>query len=127
MNIHDYFESKRGLGVLATADSDGKVNTAIYSRPHVINDETVAFIMADRRSHRNLQSNSRASYLFREDTAGFDGMRLYLEKIREEKNSPLIEELRRKKRAESARDADADRFLVFFRITERRPLVGNGE
>jgi hypothetical protein len=127
MNIHEYFESRRGLGVLATADSGGNVNMAVYSRPHVIDDETVAFIMGDRRSHRNLLSNPRASFLFREDEAGYAGLRLYLEMIREEKNSPLIDDLRRKKRAESATAVDADRFLVFFRITGRRPLVGDHE
>ncbi len=127
MNLHDYFESKRGLGVLATADSDGNVNMAVYSRPHVIDDETIAFIMGDRRSHHNLLANPRASFLFREGDAGYAGMRLYIEKIREEKNSPLIDDLRRKKRAESAKVDDADRFLVFFRITERRPLVGDSD
>lgn len=29
-----YFENTKGTGVLATADSDGKVDAAIYSRPH---------------------------------------------------------------------------------------------
>ncbi len=127
MNLNDYFESTRGLGILATADSDGNVNMAVYSRPHVIDDETIAFIMGDRRSHRNLLANPRASFLFREGDAGYAGMRLYIEKIREEKNSPLIDDLRRKKRAESAKVEDADRFLVFFRITGRRPLVGDSD
>ena len=126
MYIRDYFESARGLGILATADSGGNVNTAVYSRPHVIEEDQVAFIMADRRSHRNLLSNPRASYLFREEGTGHTGMRLYLEMTKEEKNSPLIAELRRKKREISSRADDSDRFLVYFRITERRPLVGDG-
>ncbi len=127
MNIHEYFESTRGLGILATADSKGGVDMAVYSRPHVMDDETVAFIMGDRRSHRNLQSNPMAAYLFREGSEGYSGTRLYLEKIMEETNSPLIDELRRKKRALSEEDPGTDRFLVFFRITETRPLVGDSE
>ena len=38
MNLHDYFENTTGTGVLATADSSGNVNAAIYARPHVMDD-----------------------------------------------------------------------------------------
>ena len=31
-----YFESTKGTGILATADSNGKVDAAIYSRPHFL-------------------------------------------------------------------------------------------
>jgi len=113
-----------GLGVLATADAEGNVSIALYSRPHVIDMDTIAFIMADRQSHRNLQSNPKAAYLFREDVPGYLGKRLYIEKIREEKNSPLIDELRRKKRADSPDESGHDSFLVCFRILAMRPLTG---
>ena len=36
MNLSDYFENTTGTGVLATADSNGNVDVAIYARPHVI-------------------------------------------------------------------------------------------
>ena len=68
MSLGEYFEKTKGLGVLATADSKGKVDAAIYSRPHVMDDETVAFIMADRLTHNNLQSNPHAAYLFKEES-----------------------------------------------------------
>jgi hypothetical protein len=51
MNLAEYFEKTAGRGVLATANADGKVDVAYYARPHVIESETVAFIMKDRRSH----------------------------------------------------------------------------
>ena len=66
MKLSDYFEKKKGKGVIATADGNGKVGTAVYGRPHFINEKTVAFIMADRLMHKNLQSNPSASYLFME-------------------------------------------------------------
>jgi hypothetical protein len=124
MDIREYFETTRGLGVLATADSQGNVGIALYSRPHVIDTDTITFIMADRQSHRNLQSNPKAAYLFREDVPGYIGKRLYIEKIREEKNSPLIDELRRKKRAESPDESGHDSFLVYFKILAMRQLTG---
>ncbi len=34
MNLSDYFDNTKGYGVLATADSSGKVDAAVYARPH---------------------------------------------------------------------------------------------
>ena len=51
MDMKDYFENTKGVGVLATADADGKVNAAIYARPHFLednNNDTVSFIMNER-------------------------------------------------------------------------------
>ena len=78
--LQEYFESSKGFGVLATADSNGKVDAAIYSRPHFLEEETVAFIMRDRLTHHNLQSNPSATFLFVEEGTGYQGKRLYSEK-----------------------------------------------
>ena len=43
MSLAEYFEQVKGTGVLATANDKGQVDAAIYSRPHVIDSETVAF------------------------------------------------------------------------------------
>ena len=67
----DYFENVRGTGVLSTSDGNGRVNSALYARPHVFDDDTVGFIMADRLSRANLHSNPHASYLFLEEGEGF--------------------------------------------------------
>ena len=50
MNLYEYFENTKGLGVLSTADGQGHVNAAIYSRPHILDNDTAAFIMRDRLS-----------------------------------------------------------------------------
>ena len=78
MSLKKYFEATKGFGVLATASADGSVDVAVYARPHVVDAETLAFIMADRLSHRNLQSNPHAAYLFREGATGDAGKRLHL-------------------------------------------------
>ncbi|HOJ14998.1 MAG TPA: pyridoxamine 5'-phosphate oxidase family protein [Deltaproteobacteria bacterium] len=127
MKLSEYFEQARGKGVLATADSSGQVNAALYAKPHFIDESTVAFILAPRLTHGNLETNPYAAYIFIEDGEGFKGRRLYLTKIKEEKNSELIATLRRKKRSVSHDEAiDEDRFLVFFRIDRVLPLVGSG-
>jgi len=124
MNLGVYFEETEGFGVLATADADGRVDAAVYSRPHVIDEETVVFIMADKLTHRNLTTNPHAVFLFRESRPGYLGIRLYLTKLKEEQNSPLIKELRRKKHGMED-ESTHTRFLVYFHIDKTRPLAGS--
>jgi hypothetical protein len=123
MELKDYFESKKGFGVLSTADADGNVNSAVYARPHVMEDGLLAFIMRDRLSFKNVSSNPRAAYLFREDGPGYHGKRLALTKVRVEENADLIASLSR--RSYSADDdRRASKFLVYFAVEHERPLVG---
>ena len=125
MELKGYFQNSKGVGVLSTADGSGQVNAAIYSRPHFMDDGSLAFIMRDRLSHRNLLSNPHAAYLFKEDGPGYNGKRLYLTKIREEENSPLIDSLSRRTYPADPESKES-RFLVFFKLVKERPLVGNG-
>jgi hypothetical protein len=57
MTLDDYFETTTGTGILSTADKAGRVDAAIYSRPHFLDGGRLAFIMRDRLSHSNLLSN----------------------------------------------------------------------
>jgi len=126
MNLKDYFETKKGRGVLATADDKGRVNAAIYARPHILDDLTVAFIMPDRLTHQNLKSNPHASYLFMEDTQGFEGIRLMLTKTREEQDSELLHSLRRKSYLGEKEAQESTRYLVCFKVDKILPLLGTG-
>jgi len=123
MNWKDYFEKTTGKGFLATAGHSGEVDIAIYSRPHVMEDGTLAFGMTDRLTHANLVENPRAVYAFNE--SGYGGVRLYLEKVREETGGALLEEIR--KRADEVvcpGTGDAIKYVVYFRVTKDLPLVG---
>ncbi|MFO8091355.1 MAG: pyridoxamine 5'-phosphate oxidase family protein [Desulfatiglandaceae bacterium] len=119
--LKSYFDNAKGLGVMATSDKDGNVNAAVYSRPHFMEDDTVAFIMRDRLTHHNLQSNPQAAFLFVEEGSGYNGKRLYLNKVREEENSELISDISRRQYPKPPGD---DRFLVFFKIDNVLPLIG---
>ena len=124
MDLKDYFENTKGRGVLATADSDGKVDAAAYSRPHVMDSDTVAFIMRDRLTHHNLQSNPHAAYLFMEAGGGYAGKRLFLTKTQEEQDTELAHQLHRRK---SPNDKQGPLFLSFFRVDKILPLIGPGD
>ena len=125
MDLKKYFDKTKGLGVLSTADGHGRVNAAVYARPHVMDDGKLGFIMRDRLSHHNLQTNPHAAYLFKEETSGYNGMRLHLTKIHEEEGTPLVKALC--KRCPIDDQSDTVRYLVVFDVAKKLPLIGAGE
>lgn len=126
MNLSEYFDLNKGYGVIATADKDGKVNAAIYARPHFMDEDTIAFIMREKKTYSNLTENPNATYLFIESGAGYAGKRLYLTKLREQTDDNLIAEICR--RCDYTMfSQQLSRHVVFFRIDKVLPLVGSGE
>ena len=124
MTLKDYFEDTKGIGILATADAGGKVDAAVYARPNVMADGSLAFIMRDRLTHHNLQSNPHATYLFVEDGPGYKGKRLFLTKEREEQDTELLASLRKRQYLD---EKDESKFLVFFKVMKELPLIGDGK
>ncbi|MBN2591161.1 MAG: pyridoxamine 5'-phosphate oxidase family protein [Sedimentisphaerales bacterium] len=125
MDLKSYFAKTEGTGVLATADSDGTVDIAIYAKPEIINDSTIAFVMKERLSHQNLRTNLNAAYMFIEKGEGYNGKRLYLTKLREEINKSVVEEFIKRQPDIAEANDDSNKFLVFFHIENVYPLVGD--
>jgi hypothetical protein len=124
MDLKTYFDKTVGTGILATADSSGKVNAAVYSRPNIMDDGQIVFIMADRLTHQNIQSNPHAVYLFIESGQVWKGKRLYLLKTKEESDAEKIEALMRRKHPEDVdKYKNLKKFLVYFKLEKERPLV----
>jgi hypothetical protein len=126
MTLKQYFETASGTGVLSTADAGGKVDAAIYSTPHVMDDKTVAFIMRKHLTHENIQSNPFAIYLFMEDGRGHKGLRLYLKKTREDDNPELIASMTRRHLNPELDALKGPKYLVYFAIHKILPLIGSG-
>ncbi len=125
MNVFDYFENVKGFGILATADEAGMVDLAIYAKPHVIDETTIAFIMRERLTHKNLKSNPKAVYMFVEQGEGYAGKRLYLTKTREESNTSVVEMFRKKQPEICSSKDDSNKYLIHFQVDDIRPLVGD--
>ena len=123
MSLVEYFETTEGTGILATSDSEGNVDLAIYSRPYVIEENIIAFSMLERTSYANIQSNPKAAYMFIEKGRGYKGKRLYLKKTGEEADPQRIEEIKsqRPKRHEST--TDSARHFVYFSVENIRAVV----
>ena len=124
MSVTKYFENIKGLGVLATSDAEGNVDIAVYSRPYIIDEKTIAFSMLEKLSYSNIQSNPRAAYMFVEQGEGYAGKRLHLTKTGEENDPERIKEI--KKQHTRTREPDEKvRHLIYFTVDKIRPLVGD--
>ncbi|HPY76674.1 MAG TPA: pyridoxamine 5'-phosphate oxidase family protein [Anaerohalosphaeraceae bacterium] len=125
MDLARYFNMHEGTGVLATCDIHGWVDGAVYAKPHVVDSSTVAFVMKERLSHKNLKTNLHACYLFLEQGPGYKGLRLYLTLLRMEVNQTLVQALRQKQPVIYPSADDSKKFVVFFHVEQTRPLVGD--
>lgn len=127
MKLEQYFSENKGIGVLATSDAHGVVDTAIYSRPHVVADDKVAFIMRDHLTHMNLQENEHANYLFLEAGQGYTGVRLFLTKIEESTDHVLIDSMTRRTLTPEEDKEKGAKFLVSFKVNKMLALIGGTE
>ncbi len=124
MQFAEYFDNHKGVGVLSTADRQGKVDAAIYARPNVLDDGSLAFIMRDRLTHQNITGNPYAVYLFIENAAGYQGVRLYLKKIREDDDAELVRSMTRRCLTPEEDAAKGPKFIVYFKVEKALKLIG---
>lgn len=125
MNLHDYFKGKSGFGVISTSNNQGEVNSAVYAKPHITDDNTIAFIMRDRLTRKNVNENPHANYMFIEHNQGFHGIRLSLTMVSESQDQEQIQSLSR--RSTAGDSDDAERYLVTFTVNKALMLVGGEE
>ena len=128
MSLDEYFHETEGYGVLATADADGNVDAAVYARPYFIDEKKIAFSMLERLSYKNVKSNPKAVYIFREnsDLHAYEGKRLYLTMVGEETDQNKVKQIKLQY-ASRYSVAQSGKHFVYFKITKIRPLVGGIE
>jgi hypothetical protein len=124
VDLAEYFKDIKGLGVLATSDSDGNVDVAVYSRPYVIDERTIAFSMLERLSLENVRSNPKAAYMFIEHGEGYAGKRLHLTMVGKEEDPERVKAIRQQHQR-NRESNEKVRHLVYFSVDRIRPLVGD--
>lgn len=127
MKLKDYIEKTKGISILSTADGDGRVTTAIYSAPRMVEDDAVAFIMRERLTYQNLKTNPHAAFMFIEASPGYQGIRLFLKKIREDHDPEIIAKMTRRSLTPEEDKQKGPKHLVIFRVEKILPLIGSGE
>ncbi len=123
MNLSELFQ-QQGLGIMATASKDGRVNTAVYARPHVIDEKTMVWGMTEGRTYRNITENPLASFLFKASGPGFSGVRLALELLKTEESGPILAKI--KENADTTVGPGTGAAVIhaaWFTVAEVRPLI----
>ncbi|MEJ2182918.1 MAG: pyridoxamine 5'-phosphate oxidase family protein [Nitrospirota bacterium] len=113
-----------GTGVMTSASAEGRVNAAIYARPHVTEEGTLAWGMTEGRTLRNVKENPSALFLYMNPGVGYAGVRVALRRERLETAGPLLDEIRQ--RTEELVGPEVARrvvYVAYFSVTEVRPLV----
>ena len=65
-NLIEYFNKAPRLGVLSTSSSDGRVDSAVFGSPQMIDEKTVLAATANNRTFANLLENPHAIYTIME-------------------------------------------------------------
>ena len=144
-NLMDYFNKEPRIGVLSTSSKDGKVDSAVFGSPHMIDEKTVLLATAQNRTFANLMENPNAVYMImeqrsdspREENVNMEpgsfamdwkGIRVYM-KMKEYMTSGQMLEMIRNQAANFVGEEAAKMIYaaVTFEIYEIRPLVDYGQ
>ena len=127
----DYFNKQPKLGVISTSSKDGKVDSAVYGSPQMVDENTVIVALAKCRTFDNLQENPNAVFLIVEPGAGildWKGIRVYLRMKEYVTSGPQLDMYKsRTAKIVGEQAADMIKVLATFEVTEVRPLIDFGQ
>jgi hypothetical protein len=124
------FNKRPRIGALATANTIGDVNVAVFGSPQMIDENTVIMGIGENRSFRNLQRNPKAVFIVMEPgetVIDWKGVRVYLEAVDMETSGSFCDQLKQNiAKAVGQQAADMIHAAIRFRITDVRPIVDRG-
>lgn len=129
--LMDYFNKQPRIGVLSTANKDGKVDSAVYGSPQMIDEKTVVVATGKNRTFSNLQENPYAMFLIMEPGAeimDWKGIRVYM-KMKESATSGEMLDMIRSQITKIAGE-EAGKMIyatITLEIIELRPLIDMGQ
>jgi len=130
-NLIEYFNKAPRLGVLSTSSSDGRVDSAVFGSPQMIDEKTVLAATANNRTFANLLENPYATYTIIEPAdsiTDWKGIRVYM-KLKEYTTSGELLEMIRTQAANFVGE-EAAKLLhaaLTFEVYEVRPLIDCGQ
>ena len=117
------FNRKSRIGVLATSNDNGDVNTAVFGSPRMIDENTVIMAIGNNRSFQYLQENPKASFIVVEpgdSPQEWIGARVYLEMSGFERYGELLDSFRKKIReAAGEESANAITAVILYQLRFR--------
>jgi len=130
--LMEYFNKQPRIGTLSTASKDGKVDTACFGSPRMVDEKTVVMTVRNARTFANLRENPNAVFMIIEPgktSPEWKGVRVYLKMTGYETSGEKVEAARKvvaQRVSEEA--AKAMHALLTLEIKDVRPLsdVGQG-
>jgi len=127
----EYFNKQPRLGTLSTSDKTGKVNSAYFGSPRMVDEKTVFMGLGNNRTFANLQDNPHAMFMVMEPgktIMDWKGVRIYVKMTDCQTTGEKLDEMR----ATIAKHAGegAGKMIhaaVTFEIQEIRPLADFGQ
>ncbi len=127
----EYFNKQPRLGTLSTADKNGKVNSAYFGSPRMVDEKTIFMGLGNNRTFANLQDNPRAVFMVMEPgktIRDWKGIRLYVTMTECQTSGKKLEDMRATL-AKNAGEAASKMIhaAVTFKVQEIRPLADFGQ
>ena len=131
VKLMEYFNRQPRLGVISTSGKDGRVDSAVYGSPQMIDEKTVIVALARGRTWANLQDNPHAVYTIMQPGEGlmdWKGVRVYLRMLEYADSGPRLEAYKREAaKIVGEEAAGMIAVLATFEVTEIRPLIDFGQ
>ena len=144
-NLTEYFNKAPRLGVLSTSSKDGRVDSAVFGSPQMVDEKTIIAATANNRTFANLLENPYAIYTIIEQCPDsqkeidinmepgssildWKGIRVYM-KLKEYATSGELLDMIRAQAAGFVGEEGAKMIYasLTFEVYEVRPLVDFGQ
>lgn len=129
--LMEYFNKQPRLGTLSTSDKNGKVNSAYFGSPRMVDEKSIFMGLGNNRTFANLQDNPSAVFMVMEPgetIMDWKGVRIYVDMTECQTSGTKLDDLKAgiaKTAGEGA--AKMMHAAVTFKIQEIRPLADFGQ
>jgi Pyridoxamine 5'-phosphate oxidase len=130
-NLMAYFNKQPRLGTLSTSSKDGKVNSAYFGSPYMIDEKTIIMGLTRNRTLSYLQENPSAVFMIMEPgqaLSEWKGVRIYVKMTDCSTAGEPLEKI--KARITAVAGEAAARMIhaaLTFEVLEVRPLADFGQ
>jgi len=130
-NLMAYFNKQPRLGTLSTSSKDGKVNSAYFGSPYMIDEKTIIMGLTRNRTLSYLQENPSAVFMIMEPgqaLSEWKGVRIYVKMTDCSTAGESLEKI--KARITAVAGEAAARMIhaaLTFEVLEVRPLADFGQ
>jgi hypothetical protein len=129
--LRKYFNKQPRLGTLSTSDKNGKVNSAYFGSPRMVDEKTIFMGLGNNRTYANLQENPHAMFMIMEPgqtIMDWKGVRIYVTMTECQTAGEKLDDMRAAIAKHGGEGASKMiHAAVTFEIQEIRPLADFGQ